>query len=69
MKRTINRDKSHEEQIERWAEFVRNHPEEWKSKIKPFIDGQILMARRFYANLLETPDGLTKILELRGVKI
>ena len=24
------RDKSHEEQIERWAKFVRENPNEWK---------------------------------------
>ena len=63
------RDKSHEEQIERWAEFVREHPNEWKLKVKPFMDSQILMARRFYEKILEMPDGKAKIMELRGLKI
>ena len=33
------RDKSHMEQVERWAEYVRIVPrEEWKAKLKEFID-------------------------------
>ena len=59
------RDKSHEEQIERWAEFVKNNPTKWRSKAKPFIDGQILMARRFFNKLAETPEGREKILKLK----
>ena len=63
------RDKSHEEQIERWAKFVREHPNEWKAMVKPLIDGQILMARRFYDKLLNEPLGKEKILELRRIKV
>lgn len=61
------RDKSHEEQIIRWAEFVRDNPEKWKAKQKEFIDAQILMARRFYKKLAETEEGRKKILELKGL--
>ena len=57
----MERDKSHDEQIERWAVFVRDNPGEWKSKIKPFIDAQIIMSRRFYKNLSETEEGKRKI--------
>ena len=60
------RDATHADQIERWAEFVRENPETWKSKLKPFLDAQILMARRFYKNLAKTPQGREKILELKG---
>jgi len=67
MKTEIKRDKSHEEQIARWAEFVREHPNEWKAKQKGFIDAQILMARRFYEALAKTEEGRQKILELRGI--
>ncbi len=62
------RDKSHEEQIERWAEFVREHPNEWKAMVKPLIDSQILMAQRFYNKLLKEPLGKEKLLELRRIK-
>ncbi len=56
----------HMEQIERWAEYVRTH-HDWKQKMKPFIDAQILMARRFYRKLAETPEGRAKIRELRRI--
>jgi len=64
----VKRDKSHEEQIERWANFVREHPDEWKAKVKPLIDSQILMAKRFYNKLAETSEGRQKILELKARK-
>jgi hypothetical protein len=51
------RDKSHAEQIDRWAEYVINNPGKWKAKLKPFIDSQILMAQRFYKNLEKTEEG------------
>ena len=62
-------DKSHEEQVERWAEYVRTHPRsEWIKHIKPFIDSQIIMANRFYEKLSETSDGMKKIKLLRKAK-
>ena len=61
------RDKSHDEQIERWAEFVRDNPTKWKSKVKDFIDAQIIMSRRFYKKLAQVPGGEEKIRELRRI--
>ena len=61
------RDKSHEDQIERWAKFVKEHPNEWKKHMKLFIDSQIIMARRFYKNLSETSKGREKIKKLRNI--
>ena len=63
------RDKTHREQIERWAEYVKNNPKEWKKKLKPFLDAQIIMARRFYSKLAETEEGRKKIELLRSIKI
>jgi len=54
------RDKTHKEQIERWAEYVKNNPD-WKKHLKPFLDAQIIMARRFYKRLAETPGGKEKL--------
>jgi len=51
------RDQSHLEQIDRWAEYVKTHPNEWKIKLKPFIDSQIIIAQRFYKNLNKTKKG------------
>ncbi len=61
------RDKTHIEQVERWAEYVKNNPD-WKSRLKPFLDAQIIMSRRFYSKLQETEAGRKKIRELRGKK-
>ena len=63
------RDPSHAEQIVRWAKYVKENPDKWKSKVKPLIDGQIIMAKRFYENLLKTPKGREKLMKLRGVKL
>lgn len=61
------RDKSHEEQIVRWAKYVKDNPNTWKAKVKPLIDGQIIISRRFYANLLKTKNGKEKLLKLRKI--
>ncbi len=62
------RDKTHNEQIERWAEYVRDNPDKWKSKIKDFIDAQIIISRRFYKKLAETKEGKEKIKLLRNIR-
>ncbi len=62
------RDKTHLEQVERWALYVQKNPAKWKSKLKPFLDSQILMSRRFYKKLAKTNNGLEKIKLLRNIK-
>lgn len=54
----------HSEQIERWANYVKSNGD-WKMKLKPFLDAQIIMARRFYGKLGQTEEGRKKIIELR----
>lgn len=56
----MERDKSHQEQIERWAKYVKEN-QDWKKKLKPFLDGQIIIARRAYKNLSKTEEGKRKI--------
>ncbi|MEA3329780.1 MAG: hypothetical protein U9Q06_03470 [Nanoarchaeota archaeon] len=63
----MERDKTHQEQIERWAKFVKNNPDKWKLKFKEFINAQIIMSRRFYKKLAETPGGTNKIKQLRNL--
>lgn len=60
------RDKTHMQQVERWANFVKTHPRAvWKKQVGPLIDAQIIMAERFYARLAKTPGGAEKIRKLR----
>ncbi len=59
------RDKSHLEQVERWANFVRDNPSKWKKSHCKFIDSQIIMSRRFYDRLSKTEGGKKKIILLR----
>jgi hypothetical protein len=61
------RDKTHNEQIERWAHYVKENPDSWKTKVKALIDSQITMAQRFYRNLAQTPEGREKIKKLRQI--
>lgn len=63
------RDPTHDEQILRWANFVKNNPTKWKSKIREFIDSQIIISNRFYRNLLKTEGGEKKIELLRKNKL
>jgi len=63
----MKRNKTHSEQIERWANYVRDNPDKWKSRFKEFIDSQIIMSRRFYKKLTETEEGREKIKLLRNL--
>ncbi|MBS3099806.1 hypothetical protein J4463_01145 [Candidatus Pacearchaeota archaeon] len=59
----------HSEQIERWANYIRENPEKWKSKLKPFLDAQIIMARRFYSELMKTEKGRQTLLKIKEMKM
>jgi hypothetical protein len=62
------RDISHSEQIERWAEHIKNNPD-WKKEFNKFIDAQIEKANNFYKNLEKTEEGRKIIKELLRAKI
>ena len=40
-------------------------PDKWKCKLKPLLDAQIIMARRFYKELGETEEERQKIIKIR----
>lgn len=61
------RDKTHSEQIERWAKYVRENPN-WKKELKKILDAQLIIARRVYANLENSEEGREKIIRLRKIK-
>jgi len=61
------RDKTHDEQIERWAKNVKNNPN-WKKQFKPFLDAQIINARKSYKKILLLPNGEDKLKKIRNLK-
>ncbi len=64
------RDKTHMEQVVRWARFVKNNDiSVWKQQVKPLIDSQIIMANRFYSNLIKTKEGKLKAEKLLKRKL
>ena len=66
----IMRDRTHSEQVIRWAEYVKKHPRSvWIKEVKPLIDSQIIMANNFYERLAKTEGGIEKIRKLRGRKL
>jgi len=62
------RDKSHLEQVEKWAEYVKNNPNSWKKQHREFIDSQIIIANRFYKKLSLTPEGREKLKLVRKLR-
>src|SRR4030067_1477911 len=52
------RDRTHSEQVIRWAEYVKSHPRSvWIKEVKPLIDSQMIMANNFYERLAKTQGG------------
>jgi len=49
----VERDKSHDEELVRWANYVKENPEKWKAKLKAFLDAQIIIARRFRMGVMQ----------------
>ena len=62
------RDPSHMKKVELWAKYVREHPNEWRRQLNPFIDSQIIKANEFYRRLAATSNGLEKIEEIKELK-
>jgi len=65
----MKRDKTHIDQVKRWAKYCKENPKKWKAKVKPIIDGQFVMARRFYKNLMKTQKGKEKLMLIRKIKV
>ena len=65
----MTRDKTHIDQVIRWAEFVRDNPRSvWIKHTGPLVDAQIIMANRFYARLAKTKGGAETIKKLRELR-
>jgi hypothetical protein len=65
----MERDKSHEEQLIRWAKFIRENPEKWQEEHTLFINSQIELAEEFYQRLAKTEDGRRILLKLKENKL
>lgn len=62
------RDKTHMEQVERWARYVKEHPTEWKNTHTEFIDSVYTLALDAMERLSREPGGKEKIIQLRRIK-
>jgi len=63
------RDKTHNEHIEKWANFVKTNPHSaWQPQLNRFINAQIENANRFYSELSKTEEGREKIKKLMALK-
>ncbi len=60
--------KSHMEQVERWAFFVRENPAKWKKKHTRFINAIFDKHFQFRERLLKTPKGKEKLVKLYGIQ-
>lgn len=61
--------KSHLDQVERWAKFVRENPNKWQEHHTKFINSLFLNHEEFFKKLASTPNGKEKILKLRKLKL
>ena len=55
---------SHQDQIERWAHYVKNNPKTWKKEHTKFINAIFTKHHDFLLRLKKTPNGNKKIKEL-----
>ena len=58
----------HMEQVERWAEFVRNNPGKWKKIHSEFINSIFQKHEQFRERILKTPHGKDKLAKLYNIK-
>jgi len=60
------RDKTHNEQIERWARYVKENPN-WKKEQKLFLDSQLINSKNKFKKILSLPDGENKLKRIRNL--
>lgn len=62
------RDNTHNESLERWAQFMKEHPLEWKKIHTAFINAQFIKSKKFIQRLLSSPSGRDKLIALYKIK-
>lgn len=60
--------KSRDEQIVRWAKFVKENPDKWKAQHTAFLNAMINNANAKYEKLKKMPNGKRIILNLRKLR-
>ena len=58
------RDPSHMESVERWANYIRNNPNEWKAQHTAFINAQFEKHRQAIERIKASPNGREKLVTL-----
>ena len=56
------------EQVERWANFVRDNPTQWKKIHTKFINALFQKNAEVIQRLLQQPNGKQKLIELYDIK-
>ena len=59
---------SHLDQVERWANFIKNNPTKWRKIHTEFINALFENHYQFRDRLLKTPDGKEKLIKLHRIK-
>ena len=59
---------SHQDQVEEWANFVKNNPDKWKAMHTKFINAQIKMANEALQRIGKQKNGKEKLVELFYIK-
>lgn len=62
------RDKTHLEQVERWAIYCKKNIKECQKQVTPFVNAQIENSNKFYKRLAKTKKGKEKIIKLKMLK-
>ena len=61
------RDKTHIESVEKWAAYVRTHPD-WKKIHTQFVNAQLQKAYDAMHKIAKQPNGKKKLKELYGIQ-
>ncbi|MDP3734706.1 MAG: hypothetical protein Q8R37_05750 [Nanoarchaeota archaeon] len=64
----MNHRQSHQEQVERWARFVKDNPQQWQEIHTQFINALFDNHDQFLKKMLKTKDGKEKLIKLYNIK-
>lgn len=56
------------EEIDRWIQYMKDHPDTWKAEHSMFINAQFNKADAFIRRLLKEPNGREKIIKAYNIK-
>ncbi len=59
---------SHQEQVEQWANYIRDNPTSWRIQHTRFLNAQIQLANDALQRIRKQKNGKEKLVELFSVK-